>query len=39
MKKKDDLKYEITLRFGKMFVKHLINVIDDLKELISSEIE
>lgn len=39
IKKRDDLKFDITLRFGNMAVKHLIGVIEDFKELIASEIE
>ena len=32
-------KHDIALRFGEMFVKHLIQVIDDFKDLIQTEIE
>ena len=32
-------KHDIQIRFGKMFIKHMIEKLDDFKELISNEIE
>ena len=31
---KESKKFEITLKFGQMFVAHMIELLDDFKELI-----
>jgi hypothetical protein len=32
-------KMEISIRFGQMFVKHMVQVIDDFKELLQTEFD
>ena len=31
-------KLKITVSFGKIFIEHMINVVDDLKDIINNEI-